>query len=153
MSNLENKINKIIGTGLASPIVFEDVYRDRLFKMAEGLSVIEQSIHTILSTAKGERFNNPNFGSDIKKRLFEPNDMILKSTLRYDVTSALSRWEKRITLKNIQVLNYYDDPRLGEYLVLIIVDYIVNSTHTEGSYVYPFVLSGMPMSEIINKGI
>ena len=148
-----NPLYKIIGTGLASPITFDDLHTDRLFTMAEGLSVINQSIHTILETRKGERYNNPNFGSDVTRRAFEPNDYVLKTTLKYDVTEALDRWEKRITLDDVSVLNYEDDPRIPEDLILIIVSFTVNSTHQQGSYVYPFALSGMPIDEIINKGI
>ena len=150
---MSNPLYKIIGTGLSSPITFDDLHTDRLFTMAEGLAVINQSIHTILETRKGERYNNPNFGSDVTKRSFEPNDYILKTTLRYDVTDALERWERRITLEDVSVLNYEDDPRIPEELVLILVSYRVNSTHQQGSYVFPFALSGMPIDEIISKGI
>ncbi len=153
MSNSTNPINKIIGTGLAAPIVFDDLHTDRLFLMAGGLSVINQSIHTIMSTRKGERYNNPNFGCDIKRRIFEPNDTILKTTLRFDVADALSKWEKRVTVTAIFVNNYEDRPELGDHLIYIVVNYMVNSTHTLGSYVYPFVLNAMPIAEIISKGI
>lgn len=153
MSNSNNPINKIIGTGLSAPITFDDLHNDRLFLMAEGLSVINQSIHAILETRKGERYNNPNFGCDVMLRLFEPNDFILKTTLKYDVTEALERWEKRISLLDVSVLNYEDDPRLEDQLVIIIINYMVNSTHQQGSYVFPFVLNAMPISEIISKGI
>jgi phage baseplate assembly protein W len=151
MSN--SKIYEIIGRGLSSPISFDNLHTDRLFVIAEGLSVINQSIHAIIETRRGERYNNPNFGSDVALRIFEPNDYILKTTLKQDVSDALTRWEKRITLQDISVLNYDDDPRIPDYLILIVVSYRVNSTHQQGSYVYPFALNAMPMSEIINKGI
>jgi phage baseplate assembly protein W len=153
MSNSQNTLNKIIGTGFSSPLVFDKEHPDRLFLMVEGLSVINQSIHTILSTAIGERYNNPNFGCDLNKRIFEPNDSVLKDTIKYDVSSALGKWEKRISVNELAVLNNDDDSRLDEHLILIIVNYTVNSTHTQGSYVFPFVLTGMPIGEIINKGI
>lgn len=153
MSNSSNELNKIIGTGFASPLVFDKEHPDRLFQMTEGLSVINQSIHTILSTAIGERYNNPNFGCDLNKRIFEPNDMVLKNTVKYDVAYALGKWEKRISVRDLAVLNSDDDARLEDHLILIIINYIVNSTHTTGSYVFPFVLNAMPIGEIINKGI
>jgi len=77
-----NPLYKIIGTGLSSPITFDDLHTDRLFNIAEGLDVINSSIHAILDTRKGERYNNPNFGSDIARRVFEPNDYILKNLLK-----------------------------------------------------------------------
>src|ERR1035437_6680784 len=150
--NAKPLIYQIIGTGLKSPISFDNTHTDRLFVLVDGLAVINQSIHAIIETRRGERYNNPNFGSDVTLRLFEPNDYILKTTLKQDVTEALTRWEKRISLLDVSVINYDDDPRIPDYLVLIIVSYKVNSTHQEGSYVYPFAFNAMPMSEIINKG-
>lgn len=150
---MASPLYKIIGTGLTAPISFDDMHTDRLFNMAEGLSVINQSIHAIIDTRKGERYNNPNFGSDIALRVFEPNDYILKTTLKHDVSDALDRWEKRITVNDISVLNFEDDPRLEDHLVLIIISYKVNATQQQGSYVYPFATSAMPMSEVINKGL
>lgn len=150
---MANPLYTIIGTGLASPVVFDNLHTDRLFLMAQGLSVINQSIHSIIETRKGERYNSPNYGSDVALRIFEPNDYVLKTLLKLDVTDALTRWEQRVTLLDVSILNYDDDPRLPDYLVLIIVSYRVNSTYEQGSYVYPFALTAAPISEIINKGL
>lgn len=140
---IKQKDSDIIGKGISFPIKFSEGKKDQLLDIATGVDVINQSIRLILGTRIGERYNNNEFGSNINDLIFEPNDLILKDLLYYSIVSALQRWEKRITILDIN----FDEQ--NEHLIHIVINYKINSTHTVGSYVYPFVRNAMPMSEVI----
>ena len=140
---IKQKETNIIGTGISFPIKFSEGKKDQLLDTASGVDVINQSIRLILGTRIGERYNNNEFGSNINDLIFEPNDLILKDLLYYSIVTALQRWEKRITILDIN----FDEQ--SEHLIHIVINYKINSTHTVGSYVYPFVRNAMPMSEVI----
>ena len=58
--------------------------------------LIKDSIFQILNTRKGERFFNREFGSDLYKLVFEPNDEILRDLIDIEVKEAIGKWEDRV---------------------------------------------------------
>ena len=77
--------------------------------------------------------------------MFEPNDEILKNLLRIYTAEALRRWEKRIEILTITILDDYNDDR---NTVGIAIEYTIRNSHIKGSYVYPFVREGMPTESL-----
>ena len=147
------EMEKIIGTGIHYPIEFSGNGQNELLELQSGVGVINQSIFSILSTRIGERYNNPEFGSNLHTMLFEPNDRITKDLCYYYTKTALDRWEKRITVTSIDfVYKAEDDHFIGLY-----INYIINQTNIPGSYVYPFSIGGASMSSLntgnVNLGI
>jgi phage baseplate assembly protein W len=65
--------------------------------------VINQSIELILSTAYGERFFNPSFGSSLPYRLFDTIDENFGERILDDIVVAINRWEDRITIMEDQM--------------------------------------------------
>jgi hypothetical protein len=59
---------------------------------------INRSISLILLTAKGEVFGNPEFGSDIRKFLFQNYNDNLKELIIDEIIESVSKWEDRIIL-------------------------------------------------------
>jgi phage baseplate assembly protein W len=138
------ELEKIIGTGIQYPLSFSNNGQNELLELQSGIGVINQSIFTILSTPIGERFNNPEFGSNLNTIIFEPNDNITKDLCYYYTVTALSRWEKRITITGIDfIYNSNDDHFIGMY-----IKYLINETNIPGSYVFPFSVGGEPMSSL-----
>lgn len=140
---ITQKDSSIIGVGISFPITFTQTKNDQLLDLASGTDVINQSISLILNTRIGERYNNNEFGSNVKDLVFEPNDIILKDLIYYSIVIPLQRWEKRITILDVQF------EEQNEHLINVMISYKINSTHVMGSYVYPFVRGAMPMSEVI----
>jgi phage baseplate assembly protein W len=97
---------------------------------------IEESIILILSCAPGERPMVPEFGCGIHDRLFAPNDSRTIAVIAHEVRRALTRFEPRIDLLDVNAENTMDAPNL----LLIRVDYRVRSTNTIGNLVYPFYI-------------
>jgi len=105
--------------------------------MSEYENDIKQSIHIILSTAKGERLMRPDFGCGIHSFVFQIMNMTTITLLEQSVREALERWEPRIIMENVKA-TYQPSP--GN-LCLITVDYIVRSTNDRTNLVYPFYLN------------
>lgn len=79
-----------------------DVVKDEEF------DAIENSILNILSTLKGERRMLPDFASDVYRMLFEPMDNITSKRIGTEIFHALSIWDDRITVEDVNVNSNYD---------------------------------------------
>lgn len=97
---------------------------------------VREAIWIILSTAPGERVMRPDFGCGIYDYVFAPNDTHTAGLVRFHVEDALTRWEPRIDLQEVQV---QPDPR-DPALLLISIEYTVRSTDSRFNLVYPFYL-------------
>lgn len=144
-------VDKTIGVGIQNPMAFGQSKNDQLLNLTSGPAAIGESIKMILDTPKGSRVNNNEFGSDVRNLIFEPNDTILTSLLYYAVATAVQRWERRITIVDVAFFTPADEngQAINPNLINIVIKYIINATHQEGSYVYPFVKNAMPMDQVI----
>lgn len=98
---------------------------------------IEEAVWIILSTAKGERVMEPNFGCGIHDYVFAPNNSGTRGSIAYEVQTALEEFEPRIDLEQVRVESFPDsDNRL-----LIYVDYRVRTNNVKRNLVYPFYLT------------
>jgi phage baseplate assembly protein W len=97
---------------------------------------IEESIRIILSTAKGERRMRPDFGCDIHKIVFAPNNAYTWGLATRYVEEALGWWEPRIEVTDVDP---QPDPSDSSRL-LITIKYRVKETNDNRSIVYPFYL-------------
>jgi len=69
-------------------IVFSKNYKELMY----------ENLRRILNTSRGERINNPNFGSDIKKYLFRPE--LELEFLAQEIKNSIERCEPRVRIKN-----------------------------------------------------
>lgn len=70
---------------------------------AAGLARIEQSIRIILGTQHGERIMRPDFGANLRSLAFADNTPGTANLARHLVETALSRWEPRIEVLDVEV--------------------------------------------------
>lgn len=70
-----------------------------------GMSQIKSDLLALLLTEPGERVMLPEFGTALKKFIFEPNDTSIIEQIRAEIARAISVWEPRIAVQNIEVLN------------------------------------------------
>ncbi len=73
------------------------------FKTYTNLEVIMQSIWVILNTPKGSRVWQPEFGCNVMAYIWDLLDNKTVDTMRTEIENALSRWEPRINLKEVNV--------------------------------------------------
>ena len=72
-------------------------------------SAIKQAIVNLLLTNKGERLMNPEYGSDIRRYLFEPLDYGTANQITGNIKSTIDAFEPRISVLNLRALPNDDD--------------------------------------------
>ena len=65
--------------------------------------VRSQLMH-IVFTPKGQRIRNPEFGTDLIKFIFEPNDSTTWEAVKNEVSESVRRWATNIIINNIQIV-------------------------------------------------
>jgi len=120
-----------LGVGLAFPL---RIGANGSFAMSPYEADVEQAVHLILSTAKGERVMLPDFGCGMHDLVFSPNTEAQAGAVAANVREALVRYEPRIDVLDVEVSVGGDQ---GE-LLLIRVDYRIRSNNAFYNTVYPF---------------
>lgn len=131
MDNIENSF---LGSGWAFPVNFSAA--DYQLSLSAWENNINDNINIVLTTRRGERTLEPDFGSGLPQLLFRTMDEILKSDISDTVITSLLDNEPRITVKEVQV--EFTDIQNG--LVEIMITYVYNQTNTRHNYVFPFYL-------------
>jgi phage baseplate assembly protein W len=90
----------------------------RDMKVAYDLNVIRNSIKNLFNTIPGERFLLPDYGSDLRRYLFEPISELNGSIIGREIYTSLVRWEPRVNVINIDVKGYIDELEYDVELVL-----------------------------------
>ncbi len=102
---------------------------------------IRQAILIILGTSPGERVMRPDFGAGLRDLVFEPMNVATIALAQDTVERALTEWEPRIDLQEVDVTiaGNPPQPQLGQ--LLINISYVVRATNTSYNLVYPFYLT------------
>ena len=81
------------------------------FGFIENYEAIQQSIKTIIMTKRGARtkFQNPYFGSNVHKLLFEKMTLFTTIQIKNEIALALDLWEPRIKIIQIDVISKKED--------------------------------------------
>ena len=66
---------------------------------------IKRSIRNIISTNKGERPFDPDFGSNIRALLFEPDSDLLRLAIQDEIETQIENFEPRVELLTAVVSN------------------------------------------------
>ncbi|MBV6490584.1 MAG: hypothetical protein CNCCGFBP_01064 [Fimbriimonadaceae bacterium] len=95
---------------------------------------VEEAIKIILLTRKGERPMRPEFGSDLHRLVFDPNDATSAGMAKRFVMEALARWEPRIEVTDVEAWADEADP--GR--LILSIHYQVLSTNSIRNLVFPY---------------
>jgi phage baseplate assembly protein W len=124
-------IADFIGRGISYPL---RVDQSGSIALVEGGDGIDASIRMALSTAPGERVMRPQFGCRIWDLLFEPVNANTLGLMAEAVRDALSQWEPRIEVEDVEV---EPDPA-SPARVVIRIAYRMRATNDRRNLVYPF---------------
>jgi uncharacterized protein len=78
--------------------------------MVEDQASVRQAILLLLSTIPGERVMRPDYGCDLHKLIFSPNDNTTAGLAIHYVRQALDRWEPRIRIMFLDADPSPEDP-------------------------------------------
>jgi len=73
------------------------VVRAGRFETVTDHRAIQQDLRMLLTTQRGERVMRPEYGCDLHRLLFAPNDETTAGMAIHYVQQAIERWEDRIT--------------------------------------------------------
>jgi len=122
-----------LGVGCSFPLRLDN--RGQI-ALASGSADVQEAIRVILLTNKGERVLRPDFGSELFKLEFEPNDAATGGLARRYVQEALAQWEPRI-----EVMEVFTEPDPEDAARLLIeIEYRLRATNSEYNLVFPFYL-------------
>lgn len=82
-------------------------------------SAIKNDLMHLLLTSKKERYYLPNFGTNLQRFLFEPNDGITQSEIKEDLNNTIKEYIPNLTIRKIDV----DNVNVGEHKAVVRVDY------------------------------
>ena len=94
------------------------------FEMSNDLMTqIKSNFINLVSTMKGERLSNPEFGCDIHQVIFDMNDTDLYPRAREAVERAVARWMPYIQLDQFEVET--TDSQRDNYQAKIYMSYVL----------------------------
>jgi phage baseplate assembly protein W len=87
-------------------------------------AAVRQAVLLLLTTTPGERVMRPDYGCDLQRLVFSPNDATTHGLAIYYVRQALQRWEPRIDILRLDATSNEGDPGRMD----IILEYRVRKT-------------------------
>lgn len=126
--------NTFLGRGWFFPPAF--TRGDSGVQMVDEEEDIKQSLEILLSTIKGERVMQPDFGANMQEFLFEPLNVSFAKRMSTKIERAILFYEPRIKTDDI---NFNQDNENG--LVEIRIDYTIIATNNRRNIVYPYYLN------------
>lgn len=73
------------------------------FRTQTDLATIKSDLLILLLTNPGERVFLPDYGTPLKRLIFEQNDSILEQEVKNTIINSINKWEPRITVQSIEV--------------------------------------------------
>ena len=80
-------------------------------------SAIARSIKNLVFVRKGEKFFDPEFGSELSASLFENIDDVTALTMRDDIDYMITTYEPRVDLINVEIIPNYDNNQMDAVIV------------------------------------
>jgi len=85
---------------------------------------IKSDLMHLLLTRKGQRLYNPDFGTDLLKFIFEPNDSITLDDLKDEVKTSVKKYLPQLSITSLTVTQSED----SDYAAVIRLDYTITDT-------------------------
>ena len=97
---------------------------------------VRESVYLILMTSRGERWLEPNFGSQMASYAFMETSPTMLRMLSDDLRDLLLTQEPRISDVDVEI-----DPEVKNGCLLVSIQYTVAATNSRDNLVFPFYLN------------
>jgi phage baseplate assembly protein W len=111
--------------------------RGEIDMVSDGAS-IRQAILLLLSTTPGERVMRPDYGCDLFRLAFAPNDDTTAGLAIHYVRRAVERWEPRVELLRLDATRNPSRPELLD----LFLEYRVRATQDTEQLTFSYALAG-----------
>jgi phage baseplate assembly protein W len=85
-------------------------------------SAIKSDLTHLLLTQKGQRYYSPDFGTNLRKYLFEPNDDITHTEIKTELNETVKKYIPNLTITNLEITRQDS----SEYLAVVKFDYTIS---------------------------
>tara|TARA_R110001592_G_scaffold360255_2_gene668335 strand:- start:1175 stop:1606 length:432 start_codon:yes stop_codon:yes gene_type:complete len=93
------------------------------------LDQAKTNIINLLLTHKGERFMQPDFGTNLRRYLFQPNNNQIQGELKTEIMDAISFWLPYVKVQTMTVDNSIEN--IDQYKINITLTFSVTEDITE----------------------
>lgn len=100
---------KIQNFGLKYPFTNKDFQNYFLDVCKDPKDMVRGQIMHVIFTPKGQRIREPEFGTDLIRYIFEPNDDLTWDEVKNEVSDAIQRYVDNVVLDDIQVAKTEDN--------------------------------------------
>jgi len=70
---------------------------------------LKSDLMHLIFTPKGQRYRNPDFGTNLLEYVFEPKDGITYTDIKLELQESIKKYIPSVTIKDITVSNLEDD--------------------------------------------
>jgi hypothetical protein len=84
-------------------------------------SAIKADLMHLILTRKGQRLYNPDFGTDLLRFIFEPEDAKSLADVKQEITTVVKKYLPKLQINNISV----DQSSESEYAAVVRIDYTI----------------------------
>lgn len=85
---------------------------------------IKADLMHLLLTRKGQRLYNPDFGTDLLRFIFEPNDNLTLDEITDEVKASVKKYLPQLSITSLTVTHVENN----DYAAVIRLDYIITDT-------------------------
>ena len=122
----DSELNPNIAIGVKFPFNGTGIFNKTYTTMEQAST----NVKSLLLTRKGERYEQPNFGTDLLNVLFEPNVNELKDFISDTINNAVTYWLPYVSVTELIITTLIDDPTLI-HDVKIKISFTVTGTDSE----------------------
>jgi len=84
-------------------------------------SAIKADLMHLILTRRGQRLYNPDFGTDLLKFIFEPNDGLTLNGIKEEITNVVKKYLPNLQINEISVT----ESETSEYAAVVRLDYTI----------------------------
>lgn len=110
---------------------FQDSQEGDYLKLTKTASEeVKSNFVHLLMTTKGERYFLPEFGTNLRQYLFDPQSGDNDEDIRKEITDAATQFMPNLKIKTINLTHYGDESGLAEnqkYTIKVSIDYRITS--------------------------
>tara|TARA_R110000782_G_scaffold215659_1_gene303318 strand:- start:1269 stop:1649 length:381 start_codon:yes stop_codon:yes gene_type:complete len=88
---------------------------------SDDASAIKADLMHLILTRKGQRLYNPEFGTDLLKFIFEPNDSLTLVGLKTEITTTVKKYLPKLQIDEISVVQSDE----VEYAAVVTIKYTI----------------------------
>lgn len=88
----------------------------------DDISAIKSDLMHLLLTNKGERYYLPDFGTNLRKFIFDPHDSITQSEIESEISTAVKKYIPNLSISNLDVDYDVNDNHVAD----VRIDFVIS---------------------------